>query len=44
VMTWLFINYVDFPGLPELVMFLVLVVVLVARPKGLFGVAEVGGH
>jgi branched-chain amino acid transport system permease protein len=44
VMTWLFINHVDFPGLPELVMFLVLVVVLVARPKGLFGVAEVGGH
>ena len=44
LMTWLFINYVDFPGLPELVMFLVLVVVLVARPKGLFGVAEVGGH
>ncbi|QLD90065.1 branched-chain amino acid ABC transporter permease [Natronomonas salina] len=44
LMTWLFINYVDFPGLPELVMFLVLVVVLVVRPKGLFGVAEVGGH
>jgi branched-chain amino acid transport system permease protein len=44
VMSWLFINYIDFPGLPELVMFLVLVTVLVARPQGLFGVEEVGGH
>ncbi|WP_336134485.1 branched-chain amino acid ABC transporter permease [Natronomonas amylolytica] len=44
LMTWLFINYIDFPGLPELVLFLVLVVVLIARPKGLFGIAEVGGH
>jgi len=44
VMTWLFQNYVDFAGLPEMVMFLVLVFVLVVRPKGLYGVAEVGGH
>jgi branched-chain amino acid transport system permease protein len=44
LMTWLFQNYVQFAGLPEMVMFLVLVLVLVVRPKGLFGVAEVGGH
>jgi branched-chain amino acid transport system permease protein len=44
LMSWLFINYVDFPGLPELVLFAVLVTVLVVRPKGLLGVAEVGGH
>ena len=44
VMSWLFINVVDFPGLPELVLFAVLVAVLVVRPKGLLGVAEVGGH
>ncbi|GAB3690467.1 hypothetical protein GCM10028857_26870 [Salinarchaeum chitinilyticum] len=44
VMSWLFVNHVDFAGLPELVMFLVLVLVLVVRPKGLFGIAEVGGH
>ena len=30
--------------LPQLVMFLALVGVLVVRPLGLFGVAEVGGH
>ena len=44
LMSWLFINVVDFPGLPELVLFAVLVTVLVVRPKGLLGVAEVGGH
>jgi branched-chain amino acid transport system permease protein len=44
VMTWLFQNYVAFPGLPEMVMFAVLVAVLVVRPQGLFGVEEVGGH
>ncbi|NHN47191.1 branched-chain amino acid ABC transporter permease [Halostella sp. JP-L12] len=44
LMTWLFQNHVDFPGLPEMAMFLVLVGVLIVRPQGLFGVAEVGGH
>ena len=44
LMSWLFINYIDFPGLPELVLFAVLVTVLVVRPNGLLGVAEVGGH
>jgi len=44
LMSWLFVNHVDFAGLPELVMFLVLVLVLVARPQGLYGVEEVGGH
>lgn len=43
-MTWVFQNHVSFPGLPEMVMFLVLVGVLVVRPQGLFGLAEVGGH
>ncbi|WP_254768839.1 branched-chain amino acid ABC transporter permease [Salinilacihabitans rarus] len=43
-MTWLFQTHVPFPGLPEMVMFLVLVLVLIVRPQGLFGVAEVGGH
>ncbi len=43
-MTWWFQNAVDFPGLPELMIFLILVLVLVVRPKGLFGVEEVGGH
>jgi branched-chain amino acid transport system permease protein len=44
LMTWLFQNHVAFPGLPEMVTFLVLVAVLIVRPQGLFGVAEVGGH
>ena len=44
LMTWVFVNHINNPGLPELVLFGVLVVVLVVRPKGLFGVAEVGGH
>ncbi|WP_396611250.1 branched-chain amino acid ABC transporter permease [Haloferax sp. S1W] len=43
-MTWWFQNVVDFPGLPEMTIFLILVVMLVVRPQGLFGVAEVGGH
>ncbi|MFW6003181.1 MAG: branched-chain amino acid ABC transporter permease [Halanaeroarchaeum sp.] len=43
-MTWVFQNHIAFPGLPEMVMFVVLVVVLVIRPQGLFGLAEVGGH
>ncbi|MBV0923017.1 branched-chain amino acid ABC transporter permease [Halomicroarcula limicola] len=44
VMTWWFQNYVTFTGLPELVLFLVLVVTLIVRPQGLFGVEGVGGH
>jgi len=43
-MTWWFQNVIDFPGLPELTIFLILVVMLVVRPQGLFGVEEVGGH
>ncbi|WP_121822439.1 branched-chain amino acid ABC transporter permease [Halostella salina] len=43
--TWLFVNdHVAFAGLPEMVSFVVLVGVLIVRPQGLFGVAEVGGH
>jgi branched-chain amino acid transport system permease protein len=44
VMTWWFVNHVDFSGLPQLTIFLILVGVLVLRPQGLFGVEEVGGH
>jgi len=44
LMTWLFVNHVDFAGLPEMVTFLVLVAVLIVRPQGLYGIAEVGGH
>ena len=44
VMTWWFQNYFTFTGLPELVLFLVLVITLIVRPQGLFGVEEVGGH
>jgi len=44
VMTWWFQNAVAFTGLPEMTIFLILVVVLIIRPQGLFGVAEVGGH
>jgi branched-chain amino acid transport system permease protein len=44
VTQWWFVNYVPFPSLPELVVFLILVGVLVVRPQGLFGDAEVGGH
>ena len=43
-MTWWFNNYVFFSGLPELFVFLILVVGLIVRPQGLFGVEEVGGH
>lgn len=43
-MTWWFQNAIAFTGLPEMTIFLVLVVVLVVRPQGLFGVEEVGGH
>ncbi len=45
LMTYVFnFDYVDFSALPELVVFLVLVIGLVVRPQGLFGVSEVGGH
>ncbi len=44
VMTWWFQNAIAFTGLAELVIFGLLVGVLIWRPQGLFGVAEVGGH
>ncbi|WP_115864937.1 branched-chain amino acid ABC transporter permease [Halorussus litoreus] len=44
VMTWWFVNEIRFAGLPEMTIFLLLVVMLVLRPQGLFGVEEVGGH
>jgi branched-chain amino acid transport system permease protein len=44
VMTWWFQNAIEFTGLPELTIFLLLVGVLIWKPQGLFGVAEVGGH
>jgi len=43
-MTWWFQNFVDFTGLPEMTIFLILVLTLVWRPQGLYGVSEVGGH
>lgn len=43
-MTWWFQNAIEFTGLPQMMIFLVLVVTLVVRPQGLFGVEEVGGH
>lgn len=44
VMTWWFQNAIAFAGLPEMTIFLILVVMLVVRPQGIFGVEEVGGH
>jgi branched-chain amino acid transport system permease protein len=44
LMTWLFVNYIEFTGLPEMTIFLILVVVLYIRPQGIFGVERVGGH
>ncbi|MFC4549097.1 MULTISPECIES: branched-chain amino acid ABC transporter permease [Halorussus] len=44
VMTWWFVNEIEFAGLPEMTIFLILVVMLILRPQGLFGVEEVGGH
>ena len=41
---WLFVNVVDFASLPEMTVFLILVVMLILRPQGIFGRAEVGGH
>ncbi|ADQ67058.1 amino acid/amide ABC transporter membrane protein 1, haat family [Halogeometricum borinquense DSM 11551] len=43
-MTWWFQNAIAFTGLPQLTIFLILVVVLILKPQGLFGVEEVGGH
>ena len=44
VMVWLFQNLIQFPNLPEITLFALLVLTLVIRPKGLFGVEEVGEH
>jgi branched-chain amino acid transport system permease protein len=45
LMTYVFNSgIVKFPGLPELTVFLILVVMLIVRPQGLAGVEEVGGH
>jgi branched-chain amino acid transport system permease protein len=46
VTRWFFQNSaaIDFAGLPSLMIFLILVVMLLIRPQGLFGVEEVGGH
>ena len=44
IMTWWFQHAIDFPGLPEMMIFLILVVMLIVRPQGIFGVEEVGGH
>jgi branched-chain amino acid transport system permease protein len=35
---------IDFSGLPELTVFLMLVVMLILQPQGIAGVKEVGGH
>lgn len=43
-MTWWFQNAIQFTGLPEMTIFLILVIMLIVRPQGLFGLAEVGGH
>ena len=43
--TWLFnTGIVSFPGLPEVTVFALLVIALIVRPQGLYGVKEVGGH
>lgn len=44
LMQWVFANHVAYPGLPEMSLFLVMVLVLIVRPQGLLGVEEVGGH
>lgn len=44
IMTWWFVNEIEFAGLPQMTIFLILVVMLILRPQGLFGVEEVGGH
>lgn len=43
--TYLFQSQVvEFSGLPNVTIFLLLVIMLMLRPQGLFGVEEVGGH
>ncbi|WP_306058878.1 branched-chain amino acid ABC transporter permease [Natronococcus wangiae] len=43
--TWLFnTGIVPFPGLSEVTVFALLVIALIVRPQGLYGVEEVGGH
>lgn len=44
VMNWWFIHEIEFVGLPEITIFILLVVVLFVKPQGLFGVEEVGDH
>ncbi|USZ69009.1 branched-chain amino acid ABC transporter permease [Halorussus salilacus] len=44
VTTWWFVNEIEFASLPEMTVFLILVVMLILKPQGLFGVEEVGGH
>jgi len=45
VMTWVFQNVlVTMSWLPEVVVFAILVAVLIVKPRGLYGVQEVGGH
>jgi branched-chain amino acid transport system permease protein len=45
LMTHLFTEgIITFSGLPELTVFLILVGVLIVRPQGISGLAEVGGH
>jgi len=38
------INFGDFPQLPGMLIFILLVVVLIVQPTGLYGEEEVGGH
>ncbi len=45
IMTYVFNSgIVEFPGLPELTVFLALVGMLIVKPQGIAGVKEVGGH
>lgn len=45
IATWLFdTGIIDHSGLPEITVFGLLVIMLIIRPQGLFGVEEVGGH
>jgi len=43
--TWLFqTGIVAFAGLPEILLFLILIVMLIIRPQGIYGLEEVGDH
>ena len=44
VMTWWFVNEITFTGLPEITIFLILVITLIVKPQGIYGVEGVGGH